>query len=82
MGFVERLRRFALITSTSRFHARSPSSAAPSIRFLTIGSQLTFHASFPRSVARTQLRFTSFAVINLRRDLHPQECAHAGRTSG
>jgi len=26
------------------------------------------------------LRFTSFAVINLRRDLHPQECAHAGRT--
>jgi hypothetical protein len=29
-----------------------------------------------------QLRFTSFAVINLRRDLHPQECAHAGRTSG
>jgi hypothetical protein len=27
-----------------------------------------------------QLRFTSFAVINLRRDLHPQECAHAGRT--
>lgn len=38
------------------------------------------HASFPRSVALTQLRFTSFAVINLRRDLHPQECAHAGRT--
>jgi hypothetical protein len=28
-----------------------------------------------------QLRFTSFVVINLRRDLHPQECAHAGRTS-
>jgi len=27
-----------------------------------------------------QLRFTSFAVINLRRDLHPQECARAGRT--
>jgi hypothetical protein len=27
-----------------------------------------------------QLRFTSFVVINLRRDLHPQECAHAGRT--
>ena len=29
-----------------------------------------------------QLRFASFAVINLRRDLHPQECAHAGRTGG
>jgi hypothetical protein len=29
-----------------------------------------------------QLRFTSFAVINLWWDLHPQECAHAGRTFG
>ena len=28
-----------------------------------------------------QLRFASFAVINLRRDFHPQECAHAGRTN-
>jgi len=27
-----------------------------------------------------QLRFTSFAVINLREDFHLQECAHAGRT--
>ena len=27
-----------------------------------------------------QLRFASFVVINLRRDLHPQEYAHAGRT--
>ena len=27
-----------------------------------------------------QLRFASFAVINLRWDLHPQECARAGRT--
>jgi hypothetical protein len=27
-----------------------------------------------------QLRFTSLVVINLRWDLHPQECAHAGRT--
>ncbi|WP_233203143.1 hypothetical protein, partial [Chitinimonas sp. BJB300] len=42
--------------------------------------RFTIHASFPRSVALTQLRFTSFAVINLRRDFHPQECAHAGRT--
>ena len=47
---------------------------------LFIGSQITIHASSPRSVTLTQLRFTSFAVINLRRDLHPQECAHAGRT--
>ncbi|MDD2947319.1 MAG: hypothetical protein PHD68_06600, partial [Rugosibacter sp.] len=42
--------------------------------------QITLHASSPRSVTLTQLRFTSFVVINLRRDLHPQECAHAGRT--
>ena len=27
-----------------------------------------------------QLRFASFAVINLRRDLHPRECAHSERT--
>ena len=27
-----------------------------------------------------QLRFTSFAVVSLREDLHLQECAHAGRT--
>lgn len=27
-----------------------------------------------------QLRLASFAVINLRRDLHPKECARAGRT--
>ena len=40
----------------------------------------SLHASFPHSVALMQLRFASFAVINLRRDLHPQECAHAGRT--
>ena len=48
---------------------------------VSIGSQITIHASFPRSVTLTQLRFTSFVVINLRRDLHPQECAHAGRTN-
>jgi hypothetical protein len=28
-----------------------------------------------------QLRFTSFAVTSLWRDLHPQEYAHAGRTT-
>jgi hypothetical protein len=27
-----------------------------------------------------QLRFTSLTVVSLRRDFHPQECAHAGRT--
>jgi len=50
------------------------------MRFLFIGSRFTLHASSPHSVTLVQLRFTSFIVINLRRDLHPQECAHAGRT--
>jgi hypothetical protein len=27
-----------------------------------------------------QLRFTSFAVIDLRKDFHPQECARTERT--
>ena len=50
------------------------------MRFLFIGSRFTLRASFPHSVALMQLRFASFVVINLRRDLHPQVCAHAGRT--
>jgi hypothetical protein len=74
------LRHLALITRASRFMARSPCLAAPSMRFLYIGSRFTIHASFPHSVALMQLRFASFVVINLRRDLHPQECAHAGHT--
>jgi len=41
----------------------------------------SLHASSPHSVAFMQLRFASFAVINLRQDLHPQECARAGRTN-
>ena len=46
----------------------------------TFPRRFMLHASYPRSVTFTQLRFTLFAVINLRRDLHPQECALAGRT--
>ncbi len=75
------LRHFALITRASRSFAHSPCSAAPSIRFLFIDSRFMLHASSPHSVALMQLRFTSFAVINLRRDFHPQACAHAGRTN-
>jgi len=41
---------------------------------------ISLHTSSPRSVALPQLCFASFAVVSLRRDLHPQECAHAGRT--
>ncbi len=31
---------------------------------------VSLYASFPHSVTLMQLRFTSFVVINLRRDLH------------
>ena len=51
------------------------------MRFLFIGSRFTLHASSPRSVALTQLRFALLAVTNSQRDLHPQVCAHAGRTA-
>jgi hypothetical protein len=50
------------------------------MRFLFIGSQFTLHASSPRSVALTQLRFALLTVTSSQRDLHPQVCAHAGRT--
>ncbi|MFA7444169.1 MAG: hypothetical protein WCZ65_12540, partial [Lysobacteraceae bacterium] len=42
----------------------------------------SIHASSPRSVTLTQLRFTSLAVASSREDLHLQECARAGRTNG
>ena len=50
------------------------------MRFLSIGSRFTLHASFPRSVTLTQLRFTLLTVTSSQRDLHPQVYAHAGRT--
>ena len=50
------------------------------MRFLFIGSRFTLHASFPRSVALTQLRLTLLTVTSSQRDMHPQVRAHAGRT--
>ena len=50
------------------------------MRFLFIGSRFTLHACFPRSVTLTQLRFALLTVTSSQRDLHPQVCAHAGRT--
>ena len=51
------------------------------MRFLFIGSRFTLHASSPRSVALTQLRFNSLTVTSSWRDLHPQVGAHDGRTT-
>lgn len=50
------------------------------MRFVYLDSRFTLRASFPRSVALAQLRFTLLAVTSSQRDLHPQVCAHAGRT--
>lgn len=47
---------------------------------LSIGSRFTLHASSPRSVALTQLRFALLTVTSSQWDLHPQVYAHAGRT--
>jgi hypothetical protein len=50
------------------------------MRFLFIGSRFMLHASFPRSLTLTQLRFTLLNMTSSQQDLHPQVCAHAGRT--
>ena len=74
------IHHLTLNTRASWFLAQLPCLAVPHIRFLYIGSQFMLRASSPHSVALMQLRFASLVVINLRRDLHPWECAHAGRT--
>ena len=51
------------------------------MRFLFIGSRFTLRTSFPRSVTLTRLRFTLLTVTSSQQDLHPQVCAHAGRTT-
>ena len=43
-------------------------------------TRFTLHASFPRAVTLTQLRFACLAVASLAGDLHPEDRAHAGRT--
>jgi len=50
------------------------------MRFVYLDSRFMLHASFPRSVTLTQLRFASLAVASSREDLHLQDRAHAGRT--
>ena len=52
------------------------------MRFVSLDSRFTFHTSSPRSVTLAQLCFPSLAVVSLREDLHLQDRAHAGHTSG
>jgi hypothetical protein len=61
--------------------ACSPCPTTPPMRFVYLGSRFTLRASFPRSVTLTQLRFTCLAVASSAGDLHPEDRAHAGRTS-
>ena len=50
------------------------------MRFVYLDSRFTLHASFPRSVTLTQLRFACLAVVSSAEDFHLQDRAHAGRT--
>ena len=71
-----------VITNHESFAVHCPLALLDSAFYPVLVHRLaaSLHASSPHSVALVQLRFASFAVINLRRDLHPQECARAGRT--
>jgi hypothetical protein len=70
-----------LATRASQSLACSPWPAPPQMQFVYLDSRFTLHASSPRSVALTQLRFTCLAVASSAEDLHLQDRAHAGRTS-
>lgn len=50
------------------------------MRFVYLSSRFTLHASSPRSVTLTQLRFACLAVASLAGDFHPEDRARAGRT--
>ncbi len=73
------LRRLALITRALRLFCPLALLGCAFYPVLVRRLAASLHASFPQAVALLQLRFASFAVIDLRRDLHPQGCAHAGR---
>ncbi len=64
---------FAVSGPLALLRQRLLSSSCPSARSFALRFLPTL--GHPCAVA-----LTSLAVINLRRDLHPQECAHAGRT--
>jgi|GEM_PF-357299 len=62
-----------------------PWSASPRMRFVYLGSRFTLHASSPRSVALTQLRFTCLTVASSAGDFHPENpanWAHNGSDRG
>ncbi len=81
-GIDQRLQHLQCLLDQPICHRRDAQLALGTVRLGNqyLGSRFTLHASFPRSVALTQLRFTLLTVTSSQRDLHPQVCAHAGRT--
>ncbi len=73
------LRHFALTTRAWRFHAPALLGSAL-YPILVHRLAVSLHASSLLSIALPQLRFASLAVVSLRRDLRPQESAHAEHT--
>lgn len=59
--------------------ACSPCLTAPSIRFCSLTHRFPPRFRLPHLAVLVPLRFASFAIINIRRNLHPQECTHAKR---
>jgi hypothetical protein len=74
------LRRLPLVTGASRSLARSPRETSPPIRFLFVGSRVSLHASFRRSLALPPLLFARVGVTSFPRVLPPLAVAHAGHT--
>ena len=75
------LRRLSLDHESFAVHCPLALLGVASYPVLVHRLAVSLHASFPHSVTLTQLRFASFAVVNLREDLHLQDRAHAGRTT-
>lgn len=60
--------------------AHLPGMAVPSMQFLLIDPPFRRHVSSQHSATVVQIRFTSFAVTNLRHDFHPHWRARARHT--
>jgi hypothetical protein len=63
------------------FAVHGPRALLGSDRYAIVVDRLAIYASFPHSVILMQLPFTSFLVIDSRRDLHPQVCAQQQQKS-
>ncbi|CAN5892377.1 hypothetical protein BH11GEM2_BH11GEM2_01010 [soil metagenome] len=69
-----------LIVRASRFHARSPWSAPPRLRFLYVAPQVSLAAAFSTVLTDSTLRFARVGTISSPQDLHLLVNGHAGHT--